>query len=121
MGDIDYIMSIVSYITETTEIDVKTVVETIKDRLPTVTEERIMTLAQRWEHEGYKKGLTLAEQWKQEGMQKGVQLGRQETLKAVATASKLLSQGRNIDEVVTLTGLSASELDQLKMLLIINR
>ena len=100
-GDIDYIITIISYITEVTEIDKETLVETIKNTLPTVTEDKIMTLAEQWRQEGV-----------QLGRQEGVHEGEQKALKAIA--GKLLSQGKATHEVADLTGLSAFELEQLK-------
>jgi len=107
-GDIDYIMTIVSYIAEVTEIDKETLVETVKTALPTI-EEKIMTAAEQWRQEGRQEGVQLG---KQEGILLGKQEGIHEALKTVAC--KLLSQGRTTDEVVALTGLSTVELEQLK-------
>jgi flagellar biosynthesis/type III secretory pathway protein FliH len=41
----------------------------------------VMTIAQQWEQEGFKKGMAIAEQWKEQGMQKGMQKGMQQGVK----------------------------------------
>ncbi len=37
----------------------------------------IMTIAQQWEEEGFKRGMTIAEQWKEEGFKRGMTIAEQ--------------------------------------------
>lgn len=101
----DYISKVLTYILEAgEEINKQEFVDTIRTGLATITEEKIMTLAEQFRQEGYQKGkaegLTIAEQLKQEA------------LKTVAL--KLFSQGLSVSQVAVVTGLSALDIEQLK-------
>jgi predicted transposase/invertase (TIGR01784 family) len=108
-NNVDYICKIISYVAEVTEIDKEVFVETIKNGLKTLTEDKIMTLAEQFKQEGRQEG-------RQEGMHagelKGKAEGKAEALKAVAIS--LFGQGMTIEQTGTITGLSASELEKLK-------
>lgn len=129
---LDYISTILTYILEAGEIDKRHFVDTVKTSLSTIDEEKIMTLAEQFRQEGYQKGkaegFTVAEQFRQDGLQEGLQKGLQEGLqeglqkgmqegKAEAfstVAMRLLSQGLDIEQIATATGLTPEKIKLLK-------
>jgi len=105
LGGVDYICKVLSYVVEVTEIEREVFVDTIKAGLATISEDKLMTLAEQWKQEGRQEG-------EQSGLQKGMEKGKAEALKSVAM--KLFGQGMTITQIASLTGLSVREIEQLK-------
>jgi len=105
VGGVDYIYQVLSYIVEVTEIEREVFVDAIKTGLATISEEKIMTLAEQWKQEGEQRGL-------QKGLQEGIEKGKAEAQKSFAM--KLFGQGMTITQIASLTGLTVREIEQLK-------
>jgi len=77
-----------------------------------------MTLAKRWEQEGFEKGKAFAEQFLQQGMQQGVQQGIKEGYQKAQIAitkniaAKLFDRGMSAAEIAAITDLSINEVEK---------
>ena len=100
-GHYDYIYVSLTYIAEAAEIKDKEVfIESIKTNLTTVDEEKIMTLAEQWKQEGFKKGI-----------EKGIEKGKRE--RDIEIARSLLAKGVEVGIISSATGLSSEEIKKL--------
>jgi predicted transposase/invertase (TIGR01784 family) len=105
VGHYDYIYVSLSYIMEAGEIrDREAFIETVKSHLESVDEDKIMTLADQWRHEGYQKGI-------HQGIEKGKLEGKKERDLEIARA--LLLKGMDLMTISSITDLSDTELMQL--------
>jgi predicted transposase/invertase (TIGR01784 family) len=106
----DYICSVLLYLMDAGEADRQEFINTVNAAgLPTITEEKIMTLAEQFRQEGEQKGrqegLLLG---LEKGMEKGVEKGKRDI------AINLFKSGMDLTQVAKLTGLSALDVEQLK-------
>jgi len=112
-GEIDYIYRVVTYVFEAGEIsDEDELRKTITSNLTSIDEEKIMTLAEQWKREGFKKGI---EKGLLEGIEKGMERGMEKGKEVEKTeiARNLLSIGVEIGTISKATGLSAEEIKKL--------
>lgn len=110
---INYIYATLSYIIEAYDISRNDFTEIIRTELPFVSEEKIMTIAEQFRQEGLQRGLQEGKlAGLQEGLQRGKQEGLHEALKNVTLS--LLGQGMSTIQITAITGLSASEIENLK-------
>ena len=97
-GDVEYIYSVIEYVARTKDIDdKKQFFEVLTNSLSKPAREAIMTIA---------------EQLKQEGMQQGIQKGRHEG--SLSFVKYLLSEGKSLEEISRITGLSFKEVENIK-------
>jgi predicted transposase/invertase (TIGR01784 family) len=101
-GEMNYIYTVLSYIIEAGELDKQEFVKTVETGFK--QEVNIMTLAEQFKQEGYRKG-------KIDGLAAAEQL-KLEASKAIAL--KLFGQGMTFAQVASITGLSVQEVEQLK-------
>lgn len=101
-GDLDFINIVLKYVYETREINSKNAFsKLLKMNLPKSTGEKIMTLADILRHEGHEKGWHI-----------GLQEGEHNAAKRIAL-SLLQKNILSIEEIVSLTGLSKKEIEEL--------
>jgi predicted transposase/invertase (TIGR01784 family) len=115
---IEYIYATITYVINTYDISRDDFTKIIKNELPFVSEEKIMTIAEQYRQEGVQQGLNQGMQQGiiqglQQGYQKGEHIGKEKALKNVAL--KLLGSGMAVDQTSAITGLSMSVIEQLQV------
>lgn len=102
-GSMRYIYATIAYVMSVYDISKEDLLKIIKSELPSVSEEKIMTIAEQYRQEGYQKGQF-----------DGIEKGRMEALKMATVALNLLNKGMSIKEIAKTAGLSVAEVEQLK-------
>jgi predicted transposase/invertase (TIGR01784 family) len=115
----DYICSVLLYLMDAGEADRQEFINTVNAAgLPTISEVKIMTLAEQFRQEGEQKGrqeglLLGLEQGMEKGMERGKLEGKTEALKTFAF--NLFEHGMTIAQIAKFTGLSVWDVEQLKI------
>ena len=73
----------------------------------------------KYESKGFEKGLEEGraeglEEGRAEGLEEGIEKGKLETFQAITLALSLFKEGKNLEQISQLTGLSLAELENLK-------
>lgn len=105
-----YISKVLTYILEAgEEIDKKDFVDTVKTGLSSITEDKIMTLAEQFRQEGRQEGYQKGQlDGMAQGIEKGIEKGKLEV------AMKLFGQGMTVDQIASVTELPKQEITELK-------
>lgn len=102
-GEEEYLYTVISYVVEAAEVSNKEeFLEAIK-QLESVSEEKVMTIAEQFRQEGFKKGI-----------EKGIEKGKLETFKAITLALHLFKEGKSLIQTSEATGLPVKELEEIK-------